>query len=206
MKTEMIAPHLPYQSIQNRVDNFVERYHPLITIPIPIEEIVDLQLGINIIPIPGLQDLLGVAGFISNDLKNISVDEYVQNHREGRYRFTLAHEVGHIFLHENLFLMANFSKSAEWKAFSQTISEAEYSKFEFQANEFAGRLLVPSDHLKKHVSQNIQYMESQGLSLQDNWDNAWEYIAVGIGKEFVVSAQVVETRIAREKIKEEYSV
>jgi len=44
-------------------DEFLAQYNELRVFPLPIEEIVEFKLGINIIDIPGLQDRLGTVGF-----------------------------------------------------------------------------------------------------------------------------------------------
>jgi len=75
------------------------RLNPTRVIPVPIEEIAEFKLGVNIIPIPNLQKTFEVEGFISSDLQNIYVDQFILYERPTRYRFTLAHEIGHIFLH-----------------------------------------------------------------------------------------------------------
>ena len=66
-----------------------------------IEEIVEFDFRINIVPVLGLQREFEVEGFTSGDLKNIYVDEYTYTDRITRYRFTLAHEMGHIVLHRH---------------------------------------------------------------------------------------------------------
>jgi hypothetical protein len=58
--------------------------------PPPIEEIAEIKCGLDIIPLPGLRDLLEVDGFISSDLSCITVDQFVLERRLNRYRFTLA--------------------------------------------------------------------------------------------------------------------
>jgi len=113
----------------------------------------------------------------------------------------LAHEVGHIFLHEVFLSSARFGDAAEWKAFVDTIPEKEYSKFEFQADEFAGRLLVPRDELISRISDNIKLVENHGLSIQENFDLAWTYILKGVADIFLVSSEVIRIRTERERIK-----
>jgi len=43
-------------------------------VPVPIEEIVEFGLGINIIPLPGLHVSHEIDGFLSADMTEISVD------------------------------------------------------------------------------------------------------------------------------------
>lgn len=46
------APFFPYDEIRNHADHFLKQYHPSMEIPIPIEEIVEFQMGLNIVTIP----------------------------------------------------------------------------------------------------------------------------------------------------------
>lgn len=42
------------ESIKESTQEFLRRYHPDDTIPVPIEEIIEFDLGLDIIPVPGL--------------------------------------------------------------------------------------------------------------------------------------------------------
>jgi Zn-dependent peptidase ImmA (M78 family) len=64
---------------------------------------------------PGLHTLIETDGFITSDLKEIYVDESVYTKWPNRYRFTLAHEVGHAILHRDLFRQRRFRSVREWK-------------------------------------------------------------------------------------------
>src|SRR3990170_5433471 len=92
-------PVYSYEDLRKKADEFLLKYHPSANIPVPIEEIVEFDFRINIVPVLGLQREFEVEGFTSGDLKNIYVDEYVYTDRITRFRFTLAHEMGHIVLH-----------------------------------------------------------------------------------------------------------
>jgi hypothetical protein len=98
MADRLLPPILSYRDLRRRAGDFLRTYHPAGTIPVPIEEIVEFRYRMDIIPVPGLQDAFEVDGFISSDLKAITVDASMQKHRQGRYRFTLAHELAHAVL------------------------------------------------------------------------------------------------------------
>jgi len=57
--------------------SFLQEHHPSLALPVPIEEIIDIRLGIDIVPIPGLQCAFDVDGFITSDLRTICADEFV---------------------------------------------------------------------------------------------------------------------------------
>lgn len=94
MASGITAPFYSYEDIRRRADAFLGTHHAVASIPIPIEEIVEFRLGIDIVPMPGLHRLIETDGFITSDLKEIYVDEFVYVSRPGRYRFTLAHANG----------------------------------------------------------------------------------------------------------------
>ncbi|TRZ84368.1 ImmA/IrrE family metallo-endopeptidase [bacterium] len=70
-------------------------------IPVDVEKPADVILKINVIPIPSLYRSYEINAFISNDFKKIYVDEYLYVNLEPQYRFTLAHELGHMVLHKS---------------------------------------------------------------------------------------------------------
>ena len=60
---------------RRRAHGFLEAYHPIGGIPVPIEEIIEFQFGIDIIPMPGFHYNYEVDAFISTDLTEIRVDQ-----------------------------------------------------------------------------------------------------------------------------------
>lgn len=194
------APIISYDEIRNHANHFLKQYHPSIEIPVPIEEIAEFQMGLNIVPIPGLLRAFDVDGFTSSDLLNIYVDEPIYSDRPGRYRFTLAHEVGHIILHKEIYLKANFRNIKEWKDFINSISEKDHRWLEYQAYSFGGLVLVPREHLVKLTEFYINLIQEEDISLQENWDFAWDLIAAQLAKNFDVSSDVIEKRLSKDKV------
>jgi hypothetical protein len=96
-------PDYSAKDISRKAEEFLKKYHPSLSPPVPIEEIIEFQFHIDIVPLHGLHRAFEVDGFTSNDLTTISVDAFVQESRPGRYRFTLAHEIGHGVLHRDFF-------------------------------------------------------------------------------------------------------
>ena len=99
---ELNVPFLPDGKIVDLAESFLSKYNPSRSIPVPIEEIVEIDLRLEIIPILGLLKAVQVDGFTSSDLKTIYVDQWVLSEVPYRYRFTLAHEVGHVFMHREI--------------------------------------------------------------------------------------------------------
>lgn len=197
-------PIYSYEDLRNKADEFLKTYNTSGDIPVPIEEIVEFNFSINIVPVLGLQREYEVEGFTSADLKNIYVDEYVYTDYINRYRFTLAHEIGHIVLHKSVFRAHNFSSIYEWKEFINSIPENDYRWLEYHGYAFAGLVLVPRETLIKYTKAFVDNIKGEGISLKDNWDFAWELITAHLGKIFQVSSSVVEKRLEKDGIKDSY--
>lgn len=168
----------------------------------PIEEIIDLKLGVNIVPLPGIQKVFEVEGFTSSDLSTIYVDDYIYSNRPTRYRFTLAHELGHIVLHGDLFKQHSFDEVKDWIAFIQEIDDKDHSKLEFQGYAFGGLILVPPTHLKPLFKENLHKLnplikeaQRKGVFRERYLDYAKDNIAEVLAPLFDVSSDVMVRRI-----------
>lgn len=199
------------EQINSVVESFLALYHPEMSIPIPIEDIIDLKMKIDIIPLPGLKDFSEKAGldedaFVSSDFKSITVDDYISYNVENRFRFTLAHEIAHVMLHGYLYAGFTFNSIDQWK---DCIKEMDIEKrriVEWQADEFAGLILVPRKILKENFQKSLQDAEDRvGDKFKDNknfiQDVAIEYY---LAPKFCVSKEVARIRLERDKLIQKY--
>ncbi|NQS98440.1 MAG: ImmA/IrrE family metallo-endopeptidase [candidate division Zixibacteria bacterium] len=203
MTNEQKAPYLNNQHIEKRAKDFLEQYHASGGIPIPIENIIEFDLELDIIPIPGLKRAFDVEAWISRDLKSITVDEACILKYPNRYRFSLAHELGHIFLHPSVFASANYENIEEYKLFQENIDPIEYSNLEWQANLFAALTLVPTKALKEKFDEGCKLLTQAGYSsLEDliESQNFPQFVSTWMAKQFEVSAQVIIRRLKRERL------
>jgi Zn-dependent peptidase ImmA (M78 family) len=117
-----------------------------------------------------------------------------------RLRFSYAHELGHLFLHKDFYSTFPIDSLEDWKNFTLTVPDREYGFVEYQANEFAGRLLVPRDSLITELGKCIVQIKESGLSkfLSDNPHLVLAGISPALGRLFGVSDQVIERRVERE--------
>ncbi len=143
----MAKSYISPDEIEKAAQAFLKRYHSDNTLPIPIEEIIEFHLEIDIIPTPDLMDTTGVDAVTSHDLKQINIDRAQLESRPNRARFTLAHEVGHIVLHREFIESQNFQNEKGWRKF--VLNDLHRDPMEVQANMFAAFVLIPSDHLKR---------------------------------------------------------
>ena len=204
---------LSYEDLRHRADAFLARYHPSGAIPVPIEHIAEVQLGIDIVPVPGLREILqsddyGVESYITSNLKEIHVDEWVWRHRYNRYRFSIAHEIGHAVLHGELYQSATFNSIESWKAFSDAIPGDDHSWYEWQAYAFAGLILVPAGPLReavgRHVARVTERISQEGIPLARVWDTVWDIILEEVAHEFEVSVDVIQKRVDKDGLRDEF--
>jgi hypothetical protein len=205
------VPRYNYNSIREKAVKFRERMK-CVSRECPIEKIVEFELDMDIVPIPGLQQILDTSGVLSQDLSRISVDEYCYLHMEERYRFTLAHEVGHLELHADLYRHIPFKSVTEWReAISSLLTEEEYQWLEWQADAFAGVVLVAPEHLiEEYKTQSSQIKstlrESNAVpeDLQELFEVALREMCYRIAPTFNVSTSVVDTRLHYDGLKTEF--
>jgi len=119
--------------------------------PVPVDEILECHLGLSF----GIEDLReygpDVLGATWLQTGRVAVDQSLDPStfpdKEGRYRFTLAHELGHFELHAHQ-LRDNGQATLFTESNHPTIvcrSSAKREPIEWQADQFAAQLLMPRE-------------------------------------------------------------
>lgn len=190
---------LSYEDIRRRAEEFLSEFHEERTLPVPIEEIVEFDFEIQVVPLEGILDDLDVDAFLTSDLAHIYVDAFILQHRYRRFRFSLAHELAHCELHRPLYEESPIRSVLDWRRVQESISEEDYAWFEFQANSFAGLVLVPGTELREQLRVALKAAKDGGLSEATIWSDAGKsYIARWLADQFDVSEQVVERRMEKD--------
>lgn len=193
---EVKAPYLPYDVLRERAEDFLGRYHRSREMPVPIEEVVEFQFEMDIVPEPGLHQHFDIDSYITADLTEIRVDEFVYQSRPGRYRFSLAHELGHRMLHADVFAQLKFESIGAWKELvAIAIPEKTYGYLEWQASSFAGLVLAPTAELAQEYDKVCRLAERHGLTLTEDLEVARDLIAAHVAEFFVVSPVVIRRRL-----------
>jgi Zn-dependent peptidase ImmA (M78 family) len=207
--SDVAAPILSYEDINARAEEFLKKYDKYDVVPVDIEAIAEFDLGLNIFPFPRLQETFDIEGFISGDLTVIYVDEFIYNNRPARYRFTLAHEIGHFLFHEHLISAFHPQSVSEWKGFILEIDDNDYDWLEWQAYTFAAAVLMPRSALQQHVAHEIEllqpkieYVRAKGLSVEASKDYIINAVATKLVGVFDVSSDALIKRISKEIEKE----
>ncbi len=173
--------------------------------PIDVFTFLEIDLGLNPIPFDDLTAKYRVEAAITSDFTGIYLDaeEYALMERGpewklNRLRFTVAHELAHYFLHRNLPKEENFSSLPNFAKWTLALSGKKYS-VEQEANEFAGRLLVPSTRLKVCFDE----FAPEAKKLASNFmarGGFRQAFAETIAPKFGVNSQVIEVRLDRDNI------
>jgi hypothetical protein len=172
--------------------------------PIDILYVVDVILRFDLIPLEDLFVDLRMDAAIVPASRTILVDrdallgwEKKSRWIEQRLRFSVAHELGHCVLHKDYMKDVSFTSEAGFKTW--VLQQRSDQTAEYQADEFAGRFLVPrdillqeyDDYAKRAATADSAWHEVEGMR---------EHIAKKLSPLFGVNHQVIETRLHREGI------
>lgn len=118
------------------------------------------------------RELLGTANFSSK-----SIDIY--SHGDpNRMRFTLAHEIGHFCLNHSEFIQAESVIETDIESVEDgTDGQHGLRRLEYQANEFASHLLLPTNVLKRKTDEFkvILGLRDRGFGYIYVDDSPWNY-------------------------------
>jgi Zn-dependent peptidase ImmA (M78 family) len=142
--------------------------------PVPVEKLVK-KLRITLAPLPADDEISG-AIIRSAGQVVIAVNPA---HHSNRQRFTIAHELGHYFLHEGLEKHVDQNFRVAWR-------DADSSKAvnwtEIQANRFAAELLMPTSFMLRDLD-SLQSIDRHTVAL--------------LASKYVVSPDAMKIRLSQ---------
>jgi hypothetical protein len=193
------------EDLWERADKFRSEYWPENILPIDTEKIVEFRLQLEIEPLHDLLSDIDMDAYLKRDLSGIVVDYdcYMNVKYANRMRFPFAHELGHYVLHREIYNKLRIGSPEEFKGFILNMSDGDYRDYEWQANEFAGRLLVPSNMLKAAIGEAyVMFKTDKNLIayLNKDPDAVLSRVSPQLGRIFGVSEPVIEKRVVREKL------
>ena len=118
--------------------------------PIPVEDIIERYLGLNLCfeDLDGLLDGKNVLGALYVKSMRVCVNEkLLEGRNEGRLVFTCAHEAGHWVLHRHLVDTAG--RPGDDTGAIVCRAKNARKPIEWQADYFAACLLMPEDEVKR---------------------------------------------------------
>jgi Zn-dependent peptidase ImmA (M78 family) len=131
--------------INAQVQRLLRRFH-IFNPPVPVAQIAK-KLGLLLCPLPaGAEDDISGAIIRKNDRVVIAVNP---EHHSNRQRFTIAHELGHYFLHESqVYEHVDQRFSVAWR---KSDPSGGVDWLEVEANRFAAELLIPTEFLTRDL-------------------------------------------------------
>jgi hypothetical protein len=184
----MTTPYIPQKRIERAAEALLARYLECsgkTAVPVPVEEILEHHLGLSL----GFEDLAsvvgetGVLGATWSAKRHVSVDNSldpdVYPESEGRFRFTLAHEIGHWMLHQSQLLGGSATPT---HMLAQ--NPLRRDRRELQADRFAAALLMPQPLVRE------QWCEVRVMPLHVGFDPSNE-----MARRFKVSEVAMRIRL-----------
>jgi Zn-dependent peptidase ImmA (M78 family) len=135
-----------------------------------ISDKIRQALSLNTPPYDPLKAIELLKGNVLYDITDNNMDAYIEKHDnnsfiihlnpskpDSRERFTVAHEIGHLFLH-----MGYLINTTQWNSdnlqFNDSVfyrTDNNYSILEYEANEFAAAFLMPKDEFISVAERNL---------------------------------------------------
>ena len=195
--------------VWEKVEDLRSKYGTLSADKIPLDLIsfVELDLRLDVIPYDLLKVDFGADAAVLADFSGFYIDgaifdriDLVRGAQLNRLRFSIAHELEHLFLHREQFEAASITTNEHFLDWLNEHNGRKYD-FEREANEFAGRLLVPVDILRECFEKMLPVMDAQygrhvWVSNAEIRSKAAELIAPRFGVHLIA----IETRFDREGI------
>ena len=179
------------REIKNKADDFRLKFWGN-KVPVGVEKIIEIKLKIDIIPIPEMLNQCGMDAQITSDFSAIYVDQKSYENNTTRFRFSLAHELGHFVLHKKFYDGLEISDLEDVMDFINNINLKEYGHLETQANKFASYFLLPREHLAKVREKTLKEMaKGHDISKFDE-KTVNSYLAEYVAPEFSVSSGSAE--------------
>jgi len=188
----IVPQRLSYEKIGEIAYSFLSSYYPSLSLPIPIEEIAESKFNIEIIPVMTMKEEYDADGCLTSDFSTIFVDYHVYTKQENRTRFTIAHEIGHLVLHKELFETLKIQTANDLYKLSDKISNENYGWLEYQAYTFAGHVLVPKNLLLSEIKKRLGRIPEH-----ENPENMF-HVFQDLIDVFKVSGEVMLRRLTKE--------
>jgi Zn-dependent peptidase ImmA (M78 family) len=194
--------YLSKGDIKKRATQFLVENYPQKDFPVPVDLIAEEKLGIDIVPTVNLQQDFDIEAFLGNDCRTIYIDSTIYNGVETRYRFSVAHELGHYYLHRQFYRDIHFDSIEEWIKVYDEMDDDFHSRIEFQAYTFAGFILIPDPHLGglfteqlAGLSKHIEIAKQQGIDRNCYMEYVIDKVAIKLAPLFNVSHSCMVKRI-----------
>ncbi len=201
MSTRPELPKYAVNHLRKVADEFREQ-NAAGELPVDIMAIIELDLQIEVRPVKQLKEMYDIDALIMSNMDIIYVDqdEYMDSLFSNRLRFSLAHELGHRLLHRDFYESLNLKNMSDAYNFMKTITDDEYTALERDADEFAGRLLVPPETLLSTAQTLLNANRDELQKLNVGLPLILASLTPAIAFVFGTSEAVITRRIQKERI------
>ncbi len=164
-----------YNHIEKILKRLYEEHEDLSGLPVDIESLIE-RMGIHFVE-EAFGDSLSGAAMIDGSRKIISVNKA---HSGRRKRFTMAHELGHILLHEDQSLSVDVKPITFLR---DDVASTGQEWREIEANFFAASILMP----RSLVQSELRKLQKKIIDEDD--------LIEALAKKFDVSPQAMGIRL-----------
>ncbi len=195
------------EHVRRKITELRSRYDVLRDDRTPLDVFTFLEVDLRLDPIP-FDNLIAkyrVEAAITADFTGIYLDaeQYALMERGpdwklNRLRFTVAHELAHYFLHRDVPQAAHFASLPNFARWTSSYDGRKYT-LEQEANEFAGRLLVPEARLQALFDAFAPAVEKLVPNFTQN-GTLRDQFAEKVAPRFGVNSQVIAIRLDRDDI------
>lgn len=201
MATGLPIPYITPGDVERRATEFLDQHHPRRTFPVPVDVIAESAFGIHLTPCTGLDEVAEAHGFITSDLSEIIIDRGVWDCPvQHRFMSTIAHELGHLVMHADLYRSLSFSTVEEYVAFRRDTDPADLNWLEKHANWFMGRVLAPSREIRQFYEERIEQCARRGLAVTPPDQAVVEFVVRGLAQHVQVSEGLARIRLGQEEL------
>lgn len=193
-----VAPYIDRDEIARVVASIRKRYPVCRVTPVDILAFAEFDLGLTFDF--KLIAQYGQDAFLLHDLSGIVFDvDAFEPRNENRLRFSVAHELGHLYLHKGVYGGVSFKTVKEWIDFICQVPPDQYQWIERHADEFAGQLLMPLERVRAALEETIADAEREGYFPQGA-DAVLDFCCRAMHRDFGVSQDAMRVRLRNAKL------
>lgn len=169
--------------------------HELGDAPVEADYVLESIFDIEIVVADELYRTTSVHAFVAGGCRQVFVDREITLRDPAWYNYTLAHEVGHLVLHRQVFAAATHRTRAEFEAFRRRIGTAAYGRLESQAHLFAGALIAPGRLLEATADEVVGIVKAHGIELTPLLEVEWPTIFREIARRMNANERTIAYRM-----------
>lgn len=140
------------RKIENQVEHVLEQ-NMIFEAPVAVEVIAGNE-GIKV-SYEDFDNVDNISGMLYRDEKQAAI-AINSGHHSNRQRFSIAHELGHYFLHTGELFVDRIDRVNATRHFRNERSSLAVDRKEIEANTFAANLLMPKSFVHAEISKILE--------------------------------------------------